>query len=316
MTMTDLLKNVLLLSMILILGACSRQAQGEADMEISRLDLSAYSSSAPGEKTHLLFIHHSCGGQLMADVGLDVGKQCIYETHPNGGGLRSLLEQNNYIVHEASYGSLVGDKTDVCHWHAKFRDHMERILVTGHQDEVLTDGARNQVVMFKSCYPNNWIVAEGTSPGDPDDCVRTTENMKAAYKALLPLFAAEPDTLFVAVTAPPLAEPVLYKRDRLSNLIKRLLNRSDTVEKIGQRARVFNAWLADMENGWLADYDEPNVVLLDLYQVLTGDGVSVWSRYPTGAGRNSHPSRAGNGRFAANVTGYLNRAVDRMEGNR
>ena len=46
----------------------------------------------------------------------------------NGGGLRALLEQSLYSVHEASYGSRLGENTDVFDWPAKFKDNMQDIL--------------------------------------------------------------------------------------------------------------------------------------------------------------------------------------------
>ncbi|MCP4800241.1 MAG: hypothetical protein GY893_09885, partial [bacterium] len=65
----------------------------------------------------LLFIHHSCGGQLMAEQGEKIGgasgsgERCIYDSHPNGGGLRSSLTTAGYEVHEASYESKLGQDT-------------------------------------------------------------------------------------------------------------------------------------------------------------------------------------------------------------
>ncbi len=96
-------------------------------MSVKSVDLSGYTAQKPSNGVHLLFIHHSTGGQLLASKGPDVGQGSIYMTHPNGGGLRKLLEQNNYKVHEASYGSILGDSTDICHWNAKFRGHMDQI---------------------------------------------------------------------------------------------------------------------------------------------------------------------------------------------
>jgi len=102
--------------------------------EVKIMDLSSYSDKPPERPMHLLFIHHSTGGQLLADQGKNDGENCIYKSHPNGGGLRYLLEQNNYIVHEASYGSIIGDKTDICDWRIKFKDHMAEILTCKNQD--------------------------------------------------------------------------------------------------------------------------------------------------------------------------------------
>ena len=180
----------------------------------------------------------------MADAGSDVGKDCICKSHPNGGGLRSLLERNNYRIHEASYNSIVGDKTDICHWNAKFRVLMDKILICKNQDEFYTDDMRNKIVIFKSCFPNSNIISEGTLPGDPDSCIQTTANYKAAYNTLLDYFTRQPDTLFVVVTAPPLVKP-----SRIKDTVKGLLGRENTIDKVGQRVRAFNNWLKDADKG-------------------------------------------------------------------
>ncbi len=272
-------------------------------------DTGSNPAGPPERPIHLLFIHHSTGGQLLADLGPEDGKNCIYKTHPNGGGLRRMLERNNYIVHEASYGSVIGDKTDICHWNAKFRDHMDRILTCKGQDEQFTDGTVNRIVIFKSCFPNSWIDAEeGTEPGDPDSCEHTTANYKAAYNSLLAYFAARPDTLFVAFTAPPLVKPTLSIKQR----IKLLLGMMEPVEKVGMRARAFNNWLKDSKAGWLSGYAQKNVVVFDYYDVLTGHGRSDWSIYGSRDGKDSHPSSQGNRLAADEFVPFLNRAVHRM----
>ena len=60
-----------------------------------RLSLADYDASAPAHRLNLLFIHHSCGGQLLAGQGDEVGTNCVYVSHPNGGDLRARLEQNS-----------------------------------------------------------------------------------------------------------------------------------------------------------------------------------------------------------------------------
>jgi len=278
-------------------------------------DLTQYSSDKPTEPVHLLFIHHSTGGALLADKGKGGGPLAqyrIYDSHPNGGGLRRLLEENNYIVHEASYGSVVGEETDVCHWNRKFRDHMDDILITRQQDEKFTDGTKNRVIIFKSCFPNSWITSEGKAPGDPDSCEKTTANYKAVYRNLLDYFRNKPDTLFVVFTAPPLAKPELYTKGKMLDALKTVAGRPDTVEKIGLRARSFNNWLKDVENGWLKGYELNNVVVFDYYDILTDKGKSDWSAYPTRDGRDSHPSSEGQARTSQEFVPFLNRAVDRM----
>lgn len=285
---------------------------GEKEMDIIPNYLMDYPDDKPDKPLHLLFIHHSCGGQLLADIGEPDGVNNIFSYHPNGGGLRKLLQQNNYIVHEASHNSSIGDKTDICHWNEKFKDHMDKVLKCNNQDEYFKDDTVNQIVVFKSCYPNSWIISEGTYPGEPNSCEKNLENYKAAYNSLIQYFRARPHTLFVVFTAPPLAKPKLYKRGTILEMYKHLTGKPDTLYKIGKRARAFNNWLKDKEYGWLKKYDMNNIVVFDYYDILTDFGESNWSMYPTGNKDNSHPSSIGNTKAAKWFVPFLNRAVNRM----
>lgn len=254
---------------------------------------------------NLLFIHHSCGGQLLADQGprvggaADAGERCIYVSHPNGGGLRRELEQAGFRVNEASYGSLIGEDTDICHWHARFRDQMDRILRTERQDRLLPEGQTNAIVVFKSCFPNNRFVGRGEGKGEPDNCELTVANAKAAYQALLPYLAAHPEVLFCAFTAPAMAEP---RPVGIGQKIKALFR---SAPQWADLAREFNTWLADADGGWLAGYAGHNVMVFDYYNVLTRNGATNWSAYPTGNGRDSHPSHAGNREAATRFVDFL-----------
>jgi hypothetical protein len=266
-------------------------------------------SATEGGPVRLLFIHHSCGGQLLAEPGEQSGggkdsdAPCIYRSHPNGGGLRSLLQGAGYEVHEASYGSLLGEDTDICHWRRKFAGQMDRILVCDEQDRVYEDGLTNEVVVFKSCYSSIDFTGPGEEPGDPDSTEQTLANAKAAYRALLPLFRARPDVLFVAVTAPPRAEP------RPQGLMERLRAKFRRGPVSADHAHALHAWMADHREGWLKDYDLPNVAVFDYHGVLTDGRRAKWSAYASGGGSDSHPSRKGNARAAAEFVPFLDAAV-------
>jgi hypothetical protein len=257
------------------------------------------------EGVQILFIHHSCGGQLLADTGVKSmpgsmpSSQCIYVSHPNGGDLRILLEAEGFEVNEAFRGSQVGEDTDIHHWHTKFRDQMDQILVTRRQDELLSTGQSNRIVVFKSCYPNNRFVGEGHEPGDPDSPELTVANAKAAYRSLLPFFRAHPEVLYVPMTAPPLAEP---RPVGIRATIKSWFSKAPEDAALARR---FNTWLVDAESGWLAEYDGDNVAVFDHYNVLTNDGATDWSAYPTREGKDSHPSAAGNTKSAAAFVAFL-----------
>jgi hypothetical protein len=267
------------------------------------------SPAAPAAPLDLLFVHHSCGGQLLAPAGRADGEACIFRSHPNGGDLRAKLEASGYVVHEASYGSRIGEATDLFDWLPKFRDRMDDVLATRHQDERLPDGRTNRIVVFKSCFPNNAFVAEGEPPGDPRGPALTYWNARATLAALLPELARRPDVLFVYVTAPPLAPK---RREAAYRWLARKLGALPSrapLEESAALARRFDDWVTS-PSGWLAGYAGTNVAVFDYYDVLTG-GTSDVLAYPTGGGYDSHPSSEGNARAAALFVPFLDRAVQR-----
>jgi len=269
------------------------------------------SADKPGKPLNMLFIHHSCGGQLLAGEGAEKGTSCIYETHPSGGGLRAMLEEQGYAVHEASYDSEIGHDTDTFDWLPKFSTKMDRLLRVKKQDELLPEGETNQIVVFKSCFPNNQFQGEGEEPGNPAGPKLTVANAKASLRALLPLFAKRPETLFVYVTAPPNAPKP--EKLPLYRVLSRALKGRTEPEWTAQQAtwaRSFNDWVV-APDGWLAEYKLKNVVVFDYYGVLTGEGKSNLLVYPSGDGSDSHPTAEGNRAAAKAFVPLLNRAVRR-----
>jgi hypothetical protein len=278
-------------------------------MKILELDLSAYSAAKPGDPVHLLFIRQAAGGQLLAGKGDYRGESDILKTHPSGGGLRALLAANNYVVHEAGEESKIGHETDVCHWNRKFRDSMETILKTKRQDMLHSAGTRNRVVMFQSGPWCSWIEEDGTEPGKPDARERTLTNYRAAYRCLLKYFVLQPETLFIAVTAPP-----LLKQEQPPGILLRLLGKTGKglADETGRRARSFNNWLKNVHSGWLHGYPLPNVAVFDCYDVLTFYGHSNWLAYPSGRDKDTLPNAEGNQAVAMEFASFINRARNRM----
>ena len=310
-----LLSMALAVLLALVAGGCMEQQKTKGpERTVKEIDLSGYRDSKPERTMRLFFIHHSSGGTWLADRGQVseiVPGTGLYHSHPNGGGLRALLQQSGYEIHEAGYKSAIGDRTDVCDWNAKFRDRMGEVLRCDQQDAMYREAAaRNEIVMFKSCFPASMIEAEGREPGDPDSPEKTTANYKAAYARLRDYFRSRPETLFVCVTAPPLVEPGGVRQQ-----IRNLLGSEASAQAVGERARRFNNWLKDAEKGWLAGYEGKNVVVFDYYDLLTGKGKSNHALYPTQGGVDSHPSAEGNSIASREFVPFLNRAVDRFAGS-
>jgi hypothetical protein len=181
----------------------------------------------------------------------------------------------------------------------------------------------NQIIMFKSCFPNSALQGNINDPVPPIDnnplrgqsCgseYHTVANAKGIYIDLIEYFKTQPSKLFVVITAPPLTDATY-----------------------ADNARVFNNWLV---NEWLTNYTVGNVFVFDFYDVLTsnggnpntndlgsasgnhhrwwnggvqhktdGDGYSSSNilEYPTD---DDHPSMAGNQKATAEFVPLLNNA--------
>jgi len=215
----------------------------------------------------LIFIHHSCGNNWLKR-GLH---QALLE--------KPYVNQRNDICYGSDLkpdagrpdslrfdGKVPGDRTDMNHWICWFNDYLG--AVKKHQ----TKGDRvNRIIMFKSCFPLSHVSADGSPPGDPFNPEHTLANYQAlyrhvdgpaatyqrngvTYKPLEQIFAENPDTLFIAVTSPPL----------------HYAPKEVTTDDAAARARKFNNWL---KNDWLAAYNAANpglnnVAVFDWFDIL------------------------------------------------
>jgi hypothetical protein len=278
-------------------------AEATSRTEPVMLNLSQFSDAPPKERLNLVFLHHSVGSHLLASPEKDPA---------HGGGLADLLAKNNYTVHEATYGSRLGENTDLFDWLPKFRDQMQGVLSIDNQDSTLPSGQRNRVVLFKSCFPNNEFSGVGDGDGNASGPELTVVNAKATLKALLPEFAKHQDVLFVYLTIPPLA-PKPWSEPMWKLGAKKLFGKPSNADKLkgwAALARGFNDWTVSPE-GWLKDYPHTNVVAFDLFGVLT-DGGSLL-RYTGTDGTDSHPTRDGSAKAAAALVPFINRSVHRAK---
>lgn len=196
----------------------------------------------PDHMVKLVFIHHSTGENWLTDGYGDLGRA---------------LGENNYFVSDTNYGwgpDAIGDRTDIPNWTEWFASgntptYMDALFHETEQHasytRTLSDpGGENEIVMFKSCFPNSAL------EGNPNDPPGTYEELsvsgaKYVYNSILPYFASRPDKLFIVITAPPLSDGTY-----------------------AENARAFNDWLL---NDWLAEnnYTISNVAVFDFYNVLT-----------------------------------------------
>ncbi|MBI5965581.1 MAG: S-layer homology domain-containing protein [Chloroflexi bacterium] len=199
--------------------------------------------SPPAQPVKLIFIHHSTGENWLAD---------------GYGGLGQALSDNNYFVSDTNYGwgpNAIGDRTDIPNWSEWFSSastpaYMDALYNESGQHSSYTrslsdPGGENQIIMFKSCFPNSALEGNPSDPPSADGWL-TVGHAKYVYNEILQYFGAHPEKLFVVITAPPLQDGTY-----------------------AANARAFNQWLM---NNWLAEnnYTRTNVVVFDFYNVLTG----------------------------------------------
>jgi hypothetical protein len=260
------------------------EAGSENGGEVEPTDAQAEPQPSGGEaaspsRPKLIFVHHSSGENWLSD---------------ENGGLGLALMEHGYFVSDTNYdwgpslsdlGGPIGSFTDTGHWWTWFQGPesgkiLQALFVESEQHASYSrleqdPGGENQIILFKSCFPNSAL--EG-SPDDPptgaDNPLRgmdsgsgfqTVANAKGIYVDLLEVFAANPDKLFVAITAPPLQE-------------------DETTAEQAANARAFNRWLA---TEWLADYPMAKVAVFDFYNVLTSNGGSP-DQNDAGASSGNH----------------------------
>jgi hypothetical protein len=222
----------------------------------------AADTSAPSTTVRLIFVHHSTGGNWLADANTD---------QPYGG-LAAALMNNNYFVSDTNYGwgpDGIGDRTDIPNWPEWFTGANSSAILSALYSESeqhfdgfgdwsrpsTTPAGENTIIMIKSCFPNSDLFGNPNDPAaeSPNDQF-TVENAKAVYNNLLTYFATRQDKLFVVITAPPQRES-----DYASDF--------QTPAQRAANARAFNNWLV---NSWLSGYAYKNVMVFDYYNVLTG----------------------------------------------
>lgn len=260
---------VVLLLLLLLLAALHRDAQGAAASPAASQPL-AENPSPPASPVKLIFVHHSTGGNWLADPGV----------HEYAGGLGRALMNNNYYVSATNYGwevngDAIGDRTDIGHWWEWFRGPNSAAIMSalyrengqhiqdGWWPRRTDPGGENEIIMFKSCFSNSHL---GGRPNDPpttgSNPLRgqdawsehmTVANAKGIYNDILEYFSTRQDKLFIVITAPP-------------------LHQSETDATHAANVRAFNDWLV---NTWLSGYPYANVAVFDFYNVLTSNGGSA-----------------------------------------
>jgi len=229
----------------------------------------AVDPSPPDEVVKLVFIHHSCG-----DAWLETGD----------GNLGNQLGANNYYVSDTYYywgPDEIGSYTDIGDWWDWFRGsssaaYTQAVYNTTNRHADYTrpmadPGGENEIIMFKSCYPNSNLKGSPTAPPTSGDNPlrgedynsehHTVANAKGIYNDILEYFVTRQDKLFVVITAPPVQDSTY-----------------------AANARAFNTWLVE---DWLDGYQYNNVAVFDFYNVLTSNGGN-WETNDLGLSTGNH----------------------------
>lgn len=208
--------------------------RADKTLKINQKMLDAINEHLPKK---LIFLHHSVGQIWLTE-----------------GNLKAALMANGYSVHNATYGDEIGQHTDICDWLPKFRDDIEKVFTfNAHPNQYYGDNSENDIIMFKSCFPNSNIVDEGAEPGNPTDKTRTIANYKSVFDNLKSIFAAHPGKKFIYITAPPLV-PAETSPDK-------------TI-----RARKFNEWLKlEFVLQYRQDTGLDNFYVFDFFDILADD---------------------------------------------
>jgi len=223
---------------------------GGMDSAYAQVIPSADNPAKPTSVVKLIFIHHSTGMNWLTD---------------GDGNLGRTLGANNYFVSDTDYvwgPDSIGDRTDIPNWLEWFRGphttaYMNALFAWSEHNSYYTrslgdPGGQNQIIMFKSCFPNSALAGNPDDPPNGNDPEYTVGHSKYVYNEILKYFKTRPDKLFIVITAPPLIDGTY-----------------------AANARAFNNWLVF---NWLTDNAYPfhNVAVFDFYNVLTATGAHHW----------------------------------------
>ncbi len=254
MNLRQIMRSSLAFSLAIVLFAVALSPRQSA----------AYNTSPPSQPVRLIFIHHSSGENWLND---------------GTGELAIALRDNNYFVSDTNYGwgpaydsgsGTIGDHTDIGNWWDWFRGPDSATYLSSLYPEYrqtfeysrldTTPAGDNEIIMFKSCFPNSALQGSVSDPVPPIGSnplrgqdsgseYHTISNAKGIYMDLLNYFQTRQDKLFIVITAPPLSDPTY-----------------------AANARAFNQWLV---NSWLSGYPYHNVAVFDFYNVLTSNGGDI-----------------------------------------
>lgn len=291
-----IMKKQYVLLLTIVFGLCyslilnNISDTGKAFAEKMKDDSTALNIMGPKQTVKLVFIHHSVGGRWLAHkyggLSSKLNENNYYVNDITYGweppqltdSFVKKLKRKLYgwvrLDNKGAYG--IGNRTDIGHWYewfcgpdsevimkAVFTENNETDIYGDHSNKTSKHPLKNpgknienEIIMFKSCYPNTLLTGNPEDPpalGDQpainflaDSEKHTIANVKRIYNDILKYFETKQDKFFVVITTPPRIE----------------------LPENGTIARGFSNWLY---YDWLKenDYQYNNVFVFDLYNVLT-----------------------------------------------
>jgi len=230
--------------------------------------------SDTGEKTEIVFLHHSTGGAIWKGST----NRYVHKITGKGDVERYFSKYNKANNTAYAITDLVFPKNEPYGWKNYPYDYYN-IWVKNAGDqpyleeptlEMLTGSY--DIVIFKHCYPVG-IIQENTGNPDIDSDERRLENYKLQYQALKDKMHEFKDHKFILWTPAALVE-------------------NNTTEAQAQRTREFYEWVM---NDW--DEEGDNIYLWDFYQLETEGGLYLKNEYAMSPD-DSHPNPSFSGKVA------------------
>jgi hypothetical protein len=249
-------------------------ASSVKNITLAVLDRRSVASYRQGKYTNIIFLHHSVGHNLIEQgVVREAFTKVGYSFFDHDYNWPGLTDPSGK---EKGYNyNVPGDNTDIDGLARIFSQHVYPLPIN-----TLSGLLQHEVIIFKSCFPNNDIT------GDE----QLAQN-KAMYLGLRTVMDKHPDKIFIVVTTPP-------------------LNPAETNSETAARARVMADWLQSDE--FLLGH--PNVFTFDFYSYLADDqpGSPEFNmlRKEYQDGTDSHPNRLANETIGSEFVQFVIQSID------
>ncbi|MBN2764176.1 MAG: hypothetical protein JXR41_13875 [Bacteroidales bacterium] len=236
-------------------------------------------ASNTGEKTNIIFLHHSVGNHLIENGSVRelLGEQGydFWDHNYNWIGLRD--PQGNF--RDYSY-NVPGDNTDTIGFRDIFAQKLYDLPVN-----TLSGLFQHEVIILKSCFPNSNV-----------DSKANLQERKKMYLQIRDVMAAHQDKLFIILTSPP-------------------LNPAETDLRTAARARQVSDWLVSEE--FLSGLS--NVFVFDYYSLLAEDDSDAVDfnmlREEYREGTDSHPIKNADEEIAPFFVEFIIKTIKTFQGS-